>query len=239
MPTTDEQPMTGGEPIRVLLVDDHAIIRDGLRDLIATRADMVCVGDAATGAAALGLARDQRPDVIVLDLDLGGESGLALIPALLDATGQAAAVVVLTGVRDPAKRDEAMELGAKGVVLKERGATELLSAIEKVHRTGDPWFEPGAARRLLDRKRARAGETDDPEAARIASLTGAERELIACIGDGLNNREIAARMHIAESTVRNSLTRVFDKLGVKGGRLGLLVYAYRHGLVKPARSGER
>lgn len=222
-------------PIRVLLVDDHAIIREGLRDMIATRTDMSVVGDAATRADALRLAQGERPDVIVLDLDLGPDSGLALIPELLEAAGPATSIVVLTGVREAEKRDEAMALGAKGVVLKEKGATELLSAIEKVHRTGEFWFEPGAARRLLERRRAPDGAPEDPEAARIASLTPTEREIITCIGDGLDNRQIAARIHIAESTVRNSLTRIYDKLDIKGGRLGLLVYAYRHGLVKPVR----
>ena len=225
-------PDNDDRPIRVLLVDDHAIIREGLRDLIATRPEMTVVGDAATRADALDLARRESPDVIVLDLDLGADSGLRMIPELLEAAGPATSIVVLTGVREPEKRDEAMALGARGVVLKERGATELLSAIEKVHRTGECWFAPGAARRLLERQRTRA---EDPDAAKIATLTATERELIVCIGDGLDNRQIAARMHIAESTVRNSLTRIYDKLEIQGGRLGLLVYAYRHGLVKPLR----
>lgn len=226
------------KPIRILLVDDHKIIRDGLSDLISTRSDMQVVGDAGDGASALALAQSEQPDVIVLDLDLGSESGLQLLPELLKVVPKAS-VIVLTGVREAEKRDEAIELGAKGVVLKEKGATELLSAIEKVHRTGEYWFEPGAARRLLGRRRSqdsRGGEEPaDPEAVKILSLTKTERELIACIGDGMDNRDISARMHIAESTVRNSLTKIYDKLEIKGGRLGLLVYAYRHGLVKPAR----
>lgn len=221
-------------PIRILLVDDHRIIRDGLSDLIATRADMKVVGDAANSEAALALARSQQPDVIVLDLDLGAESGLALLPQLL-AIVPSSSIIVLTGVREAEKRDEAMELGAKGVVLKERGATELLSAIEKVYHTGEYWFEPGAAHRLMEKRRAQASAPPDPETVKIDSLTKAERELIICIGDGLDNREIASRLHIAESTVRNSLTKIYDKLEIKGGRLGLLVYAYRNSLVKPAR----
>ena len=220
------------KPIRVLLVDDHTIIREGLRDLIATRPEMTVVGDAGTRVEALGLARRERPDVIVLDLDLGADSGLRMIPELLEVAGPATSIIVLTGVREVEKRDEAMALGARGVVLKEKGATELLSAIEKVHRTGECWLEPGAARRLLERQRTRA---EDPEAAKISTLTATEREMLACIGDGLDNRQISARMHIAESTVRNTLTRIYDKLEIQGGRLGLLVYAYRHGLVKPVR----
>ena len=220
------------EPIRILIVDDHAIIREGLRDLIESRPGKVVVGDAGTRADALRIAAAEQPDVIVLDLDLGQDSGLELLPELLE-TAQAASVIILTGARDVGQRDRAMELGAKGVVLKEKGATELLSAIEKVHDTGDYWFEPGAAKRLLGRRPRGGDEAPDPEAAKIGSLTPTERELVNYIGEGLDNRQIAARMHIAESTVRNNLTRIYDKLDIKGGRLGLLVYAYRHGLVKP------
>jgi DNA-binding NarL/FixJ family response regulator len=224
------------QPIRILLVDDHKIIRDGLADLISTRADMQVIGDAGTGEAAIALARREQPDVIVLDLDLGLESGLSLLPELLEAV-PSSSIIILTGVREAERRDEAMKLGAKGMVLKEKGATELLSAIEKVYRTGEYWFEPGAAHRLFDKRHnAHSPQAEtDPEARKINSLTKTERELITCIGDGMDNREIASRMHIAESTVRNSLTKIYDKLEIKGGRLGLLVYAYRHGIVKPAR----
>ena len=231
MTTTEEK------AIRILLVDDHQIIRDGLSDLISTRANMKVVGEAGDGAAALAVARREQPDVIVLDLDLGAESGLSLLPELLDAVPHTS-VIILTGVREAEKRDEAIELGAKGVVLKEKGAMELLNAIEKVHRTGEYWFEPGAARRLLEKRRTPSSaqaEALDPETRKIAALTKTERDLIACIGDGMDNREIALHMHIAESTVRNSLTKIYDKLAIKGGRLGLLVYAYRHSLVKPAK----
>src|SRR5918997_713902 len=160
---------TDDKPIRVLLVDDHAIIREGLGDLIRSRPGMTVVGDADTRADAVALAAREQPDVIVLDLDLGADSGLDVLPELLRfAVG--ASVIILTGMRDTEKRDRAMELGAKGVVLKERGA----------------------AKRLLDKQRTRATEQADPEAAKIATLTPTERELITCIGDGLDNRQIAA-----------------------------------------------
>jgi DNA-binding NarL/FixJ family response regulator len=219
--------------IRVLLVDDHKVIRDGLRDLIESRPGMIVVGDAGDRAGALEAAAREQPDVIVLDLDLGEDSGLDLLPELLEAAS-GTNIIVLTGVRQSEDRDRAMELGAKGVVLKEKGALELLNAIEQVYRTGEYWFEPGAMKRLLEKLRLSGKEReDDPEAAKIASLTPNERELIKYIGEGLDNRQISDKMHIAEPTVRNNLTRIYDKLEIEGGRLALLVYAYRHGIVKP------
>ncbi|HEX8118909.1 MAG TPA: response regulator transcription factor [Pyrinomonadaceae bacterium] len=220
-------------PIRVVLIDDHQIIRDGLREFIESRPGMLVVGDAGDRAGAIETVARELPDVVVLDLDLGGVSGLDLLPEIMQAA-PAASVIILTGMRDTAKRDRAMELGAKGVVLKENGVAELLNAIEKVHRTGDYWFEPGAATRLMENRRAGAERAADPEAAKIASLTPTERALITYLGKGLDNRQIAGEMHMAESTVRNNLTRIYDKLEIKGGRLALLVYAYQHGLVKPS-----
>ena len=224
-----------GNPIRVLIVDDHKIIRDGLRDLISGRRGMMVVGDAGDRDEAVRLASAEQPHIIVLDLDLGSESGLDLIPALRQVAG-AAGVIILTGMRDTERRDQAMELGANGVVLKEEGATELLNAIEKVARTGEYWLEPGAARRLLVKRQERAAAKHDPEAVKIARLTVREREIIALVGEGLENKEIAERLRpvVAESTVRNNLSIIYDKLDIKGGRLGLLVYAYKHKLIPPS-----
>jgi DNA-binding NarL/FixJ family response regulator len=227
--------ITPDKSIRVLIVDDHKIIREGLRDLIGSRPGMTIVGDAGGGSLALQIASRMQPDVIVLDLDLGEGSGLTLIPELLKAAKETR-IVILTGVRDVEKRDKAMDLGAKGVVLKEEGATELLSAIEKVYRTGEYWLEPGAVRRLVEKRQSGATQMDDPEAARIGKLTEREREIIALVGEGLENKEIAERLRpiVAETTVRNNLSIIYGKLNIQGGRLGLLVYAYKHGLVSPS-----
>jgi len=223
---------TTPDTIRIVLIDDHQIIRDGLREFIESRPGMLVVGDAGDPAGALEVVARQQPDIVVLDLDLGDTSGLDLLPELLEVARTS--VIILTGVRDTKKRDRAMELGAKCVVLKEKGVAELLNAIEKVHRTGDYWFEPGAAKRLMEGRRAGAEQNNDPEAVKIAGLTPTERSLITYLGKGLDNRQIAEQMHIAESTVRNNLTRIYDKLDIKGGRLALLVYDYQHGLVKPS-----
>ena len=223
--------MTAKElPIRVLIVDDHKIIRDGLRDLISSREGMSVVADADSSAEAIEAMKRHQPTLVVLDLDLGSGSGLDLIPEL-QQVDQNIAIVILTGLRDVSRRDRAIELGARGVVLKEEGATELLNAIEKVSRTGEYWLEPGAVKRLLDRRQG--GAMPDAEAIKIAKLTQREREIIALVGEGLENREIADRLRpvVAEATVRNNLSVIYDKLEIHGGRLGLLVYAYKHGLV--------
>ena len=223
---------TNPEPIRVLIIDDHKIIREGLRDLIESRGRMTVVGEAGGCADGLELALKTKPDVVLLDLDLAGESGLTLIPQLL-AADKNTNILILTGVRDVAMRDQAMELGAKGIVLKEEGASELLNAIEKICSTGEYWLEPGAYRRLLEKRKQQSEPPADPETRRIATLTEREREIIGLVGEGLENKQIADRLRpvVAEATVRNNLSAIYDKLGIQGGRLGLLVYAYKHGLV--------
>lgn len=223
---------TNQKPIRIVIIDDHKIIREGLRDLIESRGKMMVVGEAAGCEDGLEVALTTKPDVVLLDLDLATESGLTLIPQLL-AADKNTNILVLTGVRDVAKRDQAMELGAKGIVLKEEGANELLNAIEKIYSTGEYWLEPGAYKRLLEKRNPESEPPSNPETIRIATLTEREREIIALVGEGLENKQIADRLRpvVAEATVRNNLSAIYDKLGIKGGRLGLLVYAYKHGLV--------
>jgi DNA-binding NarL/FixJ family response regulator len=227
--------MTSQTPIRILIIDDHKIIREGLRDLIESRGKMTVVGEAAGCSDGLEVALRTKPDLVLLDLDLAGENGLTLIPQLL-AADKNTNILILTGVRDVKKRDQAMELGAKGIVLKEEGTNELLNAIEKICTTGEYWLELGAYKRLLE-KRTQPEAAQDPEALRIAALTDREREIIALVGEGLENKQIADRLRpvVAEATVRNNLSAIYDKLGIQGGRLGLLVYAYKHGLVSSSK----
>ncbi len=216
--------------IRVLLIDDHVVMRMGLRMLIENQPGLRVVGEATDrGAAILSAAREQ-PDIILLDLDLGDESGLDILPELR-AAAEGARVIVLTGIRDPAEHRQAVRLGATGMVLKEQAVDTLVKAIERVH-AGETWLDPAlVAHVLADRSRAR-GQDADPKAARIAALTEREREVIALIGEGLKNRQIGERLSISETTVVHHLTSIFAKLGV-ANRLELVTYAYRHGLAKP------
>lgn len=219
--------------VRIMLVDDHTVVRAGLRMLIESRPGLQVVGEAATTDEALTVAAQSQPDIILLDLDLGGDSGLDILPELF-TTAKQARVLMLTGVRDPEEHHRAVRLGAMGVVVKEKAADDLLKAIEKVH-AGEVWLDGALMARVLGRSRP-VGEVMpvNPETARITSLTEREREVIALICEGLQNKLIGERLFISETTVRHHLTSIFDKLGVSN-RLELVIYAYRHGLAKLPR----
>ena len=216
--------------VRILLIDDHAIIRSGLKMLIESQPGLRVVGEASDRAGALSLAAREQPDIILLDLDLGAESGLELIPLLRNSTSQAR-VLVLTGLRDPEIHRNALRLGAMGIVQKEMAGDVLLKAIQKVH-AGEAWLDRLSIANLLEEIAEVERGRPDPEASRIASLSPREREVINLIGEGLNNKKIAERLKISETTVRHHLTSIFAKLGVSD-RLELLVYAYKNRLAGP------
>lgn len=216
--------------IRILLVDDHSVVRSGLRMLIQQRRGLEVVGMADTAASALELAAREQPDMIILDLDLDGESGLELIPQLQAAADQAR-VLVLTGIIDAQQHYQAVRMGAVGLVQKRQDVAVLLQAIERVA-AGEAWLDPGmVANVLVDISRARSAKREDPEVVKVATLTEREREVVVLIGEGLQNRSIAEQLSITETTVRHHLTSVFAKLGVSN-RLELVIYAYRNHLAK-------
>ena len=219
------------QSVRVLIVDDHGIMRAGLRMLLESQPGITVVGEASTCADALALATSTQPDVIVLDLDLGGENAVESIPTLL-RTAPDTRILVLTGVRDPEVHRQAIRHGAMGLVLKEKAVETLLQAITKV-RAGEVWLEPTMIARVLgDLTRPQPSPQASSEATKIASLTEREREVITLVGEGLRNKHIAERLYISEATVRHHLTAVFAKLGVSD-RFELAIYAYQHGLAKP------
>src|SRR6266852_2208973 len=172
------------QSIRVLIVDDHGIVRAGLRMLLESQPGITVVGEAATCAEALALATGAQPDVIVLDLDLGGENAVESIPALLQAAREAR-ILVLTGVRDPEAHRQAIRQGAMGLVLKEKAAETLLQAIARV-RAGEVWLEPAMIARVLgELTRPQTSPQTSPEAAKITRRTEREREVITLVGEGL------------------------------------------------------
>jgi two-component system nitrate/nitrite response regulator NarL len=229
------KPPADSPAIRILLVEDHGIVRAGLRMLLENEREMSVVGEAKDRQGAVALAKSQKPEIILLDLDLGGESGLDLIPALLGVSQ--ARILILTGLRDIQAHRRAFQLGAMGLVEKDKAGEVLIKAIRKVH-AGEAWMDHAMTASLLaDLARAREAGALDPEAAKIAALSQRERQIISLLAEALDNTRIAERLFISEITVRHHLTSIFGKLGVRD-RLELLVYAYRHRLAEPPSPGE-
>lgn len=214
-------------PIRIVLIDDHAVLRTGLRMIINHQPGLTVIGEAATRAEALEAALGS-PDIILLDLDLGDESGVDLLPELLAAAPHAR-VILLTGLRDPEIHRRAVALGAMGLVLKEKAIETVLKAIEKVH-AGEVWLDRSMIARIFhEQRQLGAAQAPDAEAARMALLTAREHTVIALVCEGLQNKQIAERLAISEKTVQHHLTSIFAKLDLSN-RLELVIYAYRHGL---------
>ncbi len=221
--------MNTAPEVKVLLVEDHAVVRTGLRLLLESRPEIRVVGEASGRNQCLQLVQQTAPDLVLLDLDLGEESGLDFLSEIVSAS-PACKVLLLTASRDERVYEEAVAAGALGIVHKETAAEVLLEAIEQVAQ-GRTWLDPGLTARVLQRLARGRSAQPEGETARIAALTRREREIVQAIGEGLKNREIGERLFISETTVRHHLTSIFSKLEVSD-RLELLIYAYRHGLVK-------
>jgi DNA-binding NarL/FixJ family response regulator len=221
-----------GQPIRILIIDDQAIVSTSLRLLLESMPCLKVVGETPNSSDAFTAARDEHPDIILLDIDLGDTCGLDLLPDLLSAAPQAR-VVVLTGIRDPEIHRRAVRLGAMGIVTKDKSTEVLLQAIAKVH-AGEVWLDRILVASVLSEiTRSGKAQPVDPEALKIAKLTAREIEIIALVGQGCKNRHVGDRLCIAEATVRHHLTSIFTKLQVTD-RLELVIYAYRHGLARLA-----
>ena len=216
--------------IRVMLVDDHKVVREGLRLLIQSQPGFKVVGDAGNSKEALLVAAREQPDVILLDLDLGTESGIDIIPQLL-ATARSARVLALTGLRDPEVHRQAILHGAMGVVQKENASEVLLKAIQKIH-SGEIWYDRSKLGGVLaDILRGPEANKTDSAAASSPTLTQRESEIVALVSQGLKNKQIGDKLFISHITVRHHLTSIFTKVGVSS-RLELIVYAYNQGLAK-------
>ena len=220
--------MTTTKTIRVVLIEDDELTRLGLRTQIGKDPLLEVAGEAATRRDALKLVKEQRPDIILLDLNLGEESGLEFLPELLAAV-PSARVIVVTGGRDFEAHQRAISRGAMGLVLKQDAVGQVTKAVKQVY-DGDVWFNRSMMLQVINRMaKAGAVKEPDPEAAKIETLTGREREVINLVGEGLKNKGIAERLCISETTVRHHLTSIFAKLEVSD-RLGLVIYAFKHGL---------
>ncbi len=212
--------------IRVLLVDRHHIVLWGLQQLIDARAGMVVVGTAADCASAMQLAEKAQPDVVVLDSELLRGSTQA-IPAFIN--GHHAKVLLFSGVQDQLLHETAVLQGACGVVLKEETPAVLLKAIAKVHE-GQLWLDRSTTGRIFV-ELSRRKRDPDPAQKKLNSLTEREHDVVRTLvtQPGADNKKLARNLHIGEHTLRNHLSRIYDKLGVPN-RLELYVFAQRHGM---------
>ena len=209
--------------IRVLIADDHGVIRDGLGRLIEALADMELVGLAADGEEAVARARETEPDVVLMDLDMPRLDGIEATRRLLADRPQTA-VLVLTSFSDRPRILGALEAGASGYLLKDVEASEVAEGIRAAARGESP-LDPRAARTVLS-----ARSEPDP----LEALSQREREVLELLLEGLPNKLIARRLEITEKTVKSHLTRIFREIGVTD-RTQAALWAERHGLGPGAR----
>jgi DNA-binding NarL/FixJ family response regulator len=207
------QPASGetgadGRQIRVFLLDDHEIVRMGVRDLLETEPGITVVGEAGTASSALARIPALRPDVAVLDVRLPDGDGVSVCREIRSAMPQVACLM-LTSFGDDEALFDAIMAGAAGYVLKQIRGTDLVGAVRTVA-SGQSLLDPEAASKVMRRMRDAAAHADP-----LAALTPQERRILELIGEGLTNRQIGERMFLAEKTVKNYVSGLFAKLGME------------------------
>jgi NarL family two-component system response regulator LiaR len=220
--------MSGQDPIRVLLVDDHAIVRDGIRSLLTTEPDIQVVGEADNGRDGVSMAERLQPDVILMDLVMPEVDGIEATRRIM-ASQPRARILVLTSFGAEEKVFPAIKAGAMGYLLKDSGSEDLVRAIHQVHR-GESSLDPKIARKVL--REMRAEPRPEPVPARdhaVEPLTEREVEVLKLVAQGLSNEEIAQRLVIAERTVRTHVSNILGKLHL-ANRTQATLYALREGL---------
>jgi len=221
--------------ITVVLADDQALVRAGFRALLDGEEDMAVVAEAADGEEAVALAREHRPHVVLMDVRMPRTDGLRATARLTaDPTLAGTRVLVLTTFELDEYVFGALRAGASGFLLKDMEPAELLDAV-RIVAAGDALLAPRHTRRLIEAFVAQgaAPAADDGE---LAELTAREREVLALVGQGLSNAEIAERLVLSPLTAKTHVARLFTKLGARD-RAQLVVTAYETGLVRPGRRG--
>jgi DNA-binding NarL/FixJ family response regulator len=220
--------------IRVLLADDQALVRAGFRALLDAEADIEVVGEVGDGAAAVRLAKQTSPDVILMDIRMPRVDGLeATRQIAAEPTLSATRVIILTTFDLDEYVFEALRVGASGFLVKDTEPVDLLRGVRAVA-DGDALLSPGVTRRLIAEFAGRAKTPAPPR--ELGALTDREREVMALVGAGLSNEEIAGQLFVSPATAKTHVSRTMVKLGARD-RAQLVVFAYEAGLVRPGWLG--
>jgi two-component system nitrate/nitrite response regulator NarL len=217
------------QSIRILIADDHAIFRDGLRRLLEAEPGLRVIGEAADGEEAVKLARQLKPDILLLDLAMPRTPGLEALRELGTAATPVRTLLLTAAIARP-QILEALQLGARGVVLKESATQLLLKGIRAVM-DGQYWVGQDSVSDLVKTLRDLSPGTAEDPRKKTFGLTPRELEIVSAIVGGYSNRDIAQKFAISEQTVKHHLTNIFDKLGVSS-RLELALFAVNHSLIE-------
>jgi DNA-binding NarL/FixJ family response regulator len=218
--------------LRILLADDHAMFRSGLRAVLDTQSDFDCVAEVADGRAAVAETVRLRPDVAILDIRMPKLDGLAAAETILAADGIDTRVLVLTTFDTDEYVYRALAAGASGFLLKSLPPEELVAAI-RIAARGDALVDPSVTRRLVARFAAGIAPSEKPAARApgLDRLTARENEVLLLVAAGYSNTEIGARLYVGDETVKTHVSRILAKLGLRD-RIHAVVYAHRHGLFR-------
>lgn len=219
---------SGAAPVRVVLVDDHALVRSGFRLILESEPGIEVVGEAADGADAVRVTLEVTPDVVCMDVQMPRMDGLAATREIVGAGTTARVLILTTFDRDDYLFD-ALAAGASGFLLKNGPPEALIAAVQTLAR-GDALLAPEVTRRVIERAAAATGHAR-PDAD-LGDLTGRERDVLVLVARGLSNAEIAAELVVGEATVKTHVSHTLLKLGLRD-RVQLVIWAFEHGAVRP------
>jgi DNA-binding NarL/FixJ family response regulator len=216
-------PRQGSEPMRVIIADDHGIVRSGVRMLLERQADIQVVGEASDGAEARDMVIREKPDLAILDVKMPKLTGLQATREIREQVPEVA-VLILSMYDDDRYLFEALKAGASGYVLKAQADADLMAAVRAVEK-GEPFLTPAAQRALIKDVLGESAERSD-------DLTPREQEVVKLVAEAHTNKEIAEILHLSEKTVENHRSNAMKKLGMRD-RVELVRYAIRKGLIEP------